>query len=79
MLPKMSAYGKSFGETKNMSLLAKCDRLFEKFDKIWGKVSNSIKKGFDIEPVYNEKHLKTNIKPYQDKIDANFHDDGMPK
>ena len=27
--------------------------------KLWAKVSNNIKKGFDIEPVYNENELKT--------------------
>ena len=30
--------------------------------KFGKKVSNSIKKGFDNEPVYNEKYLKTNKK-----------------
>ena len=31
----------------------------EKYNKSWNKVSNSIKHGFDSEPVYNEKYLKT--------------------
>ena len=43
--------------------------LLKKYDKIWDKVSNSIS-----EPVYNEKNLKTKIKPYGDKINKNFHD-----
>ena len=43
-----------------MSFLMKDAELLEKYNKIWNKVSNSIRKGFDNEPVYNEKYLKTN-------------------
>ena len=39
--------------------LIKDDELLEKKKKIWGKVSCSIKKGFDGESVYNEQYLKT--------------------
>ena len=35
------------------------NELLEKCNKIWVKVSNTIKRGFDSEPVYNEKCLKT--------------------
>ena len=31
------------------------------------KVKNNIKKGFDSEPVYNEKYLKVKIKPFYRK------------
>ena len=51
----------------------------EKYDKIWDKFSNSVKKGFDSEPVYNEKYLKTKIISYEGKINVNFHDDGILK
>ena len=38
----------------------KDNELLEKYDKIWHKVRNSIKKGFDSsEPVYTEKYVKT--------------------
>ena len=43
----MSAYRKGFGETKYMSFLIKDVALLEKYNEIWRKVSNSIKKGFD--------------------------------
>ena len=56
MLPKTSGHRKKFDETKYMSFLIKDDELIEKY-KIWVKVSNTIKKRFDIEPVYNEKYL----------------------
>ena len=40
-----------------MSFLIKDDELLEKYNEIWGKVNNRIKKEFDSEPVYNEKYL----------------------
>ena len=46
----------------NMSFLIKDDELLEKYHKIWNKLSNSIKKGCDSEPVYNENYLKTKTK-----------------
>ena len=61
MLQKMSAYRRDFGETKYISL-RKGGEWLEKYDKNWVKISNSMKKGFDSEPVYNEKHLKTKVK-----------------
>ena len=32
-----------------------------------------------MEPVYNEKYLKTKTKSYEGKISTNFHNDKMPK
>ena len=55
----MSAY---FDETKYISFLIKDYELFEKYNEIWEKVSNSIKKGYYSEPLYNGKYLKTKIK-----------------
>ena len=55
-----------------MSFLIKDDKLLKKCNEIWKKVSSSIKKGFDSEPVYNEKYLNTKIKSYEEKIDTHF-------
>ena len=44
-----------------------------------GKVKNSIKKEFDGEPVYNEKHLKARIKSYNGKVSTNFCNSKIPK
>ena len=43
------------------------------------KVKNSIKKEFDIEPVYNEKYLKAKRKSYDEKINTNFYNKKMSK
>ena len=58
LFPKMSAYRIGIDETNYMSFLIKDDELLEKYNQIWENASNSIKKGFDSEPVYNEKYLK---------------------
>ena len=47
--------------------------------KFLNKVSKFIKKGFDSEPVYNNKYLKTKIKSYEEKINTNLHNDNVPK
>ena len=51
----------------------------EKYNEIAEKVYNSIKKEFESEPAYNEKYLKTEIEPYQGKINTNFHSDKTQK
>ena len=55
-----------------MSFFIKDDRLLKKYDEIWEKVKNSIKKEFDSKPVYNEKYLEAKIKCYNGKINTNF-------
>ena len=58
MMLMMSGYVKSFDEPKYMSFLIKDDELLKTFNKIWDKVSSSVKKVFNSEPAYNEKFLK---------------------
>ena len=53
--------------------------MLEKYNEIWEKVKNSLKKEFDSEPVYNEKYLKAKIKSYNGKINTNFHGNKIPK
>ena len=52
--------------------MIKDEKLLEKYNEIWEKVKNRIKKEFDSEPVYNEKYLKAKIKSYHGKINTNF-------
>ena len=68
----MVAYGRDFNETKHISFWIKDDKLLEKRNEIWEKVKSSIKKKFVNKPVYNEKYLKTKIKPYNGKFNTNF-------
>ena len=43
----MTAYRREFDKTKYMSFLVKDNKLLKKDNKIWDKVCNVIKKGFD--------------------------------
>ena len=63
----------------NMSFLIKDDELLEKYNEIWEKVKNIIKKKIDTELLYNEKYLKTKIKSYNGKTNPNFHNNKIPK
>ena len=62
-----------------MLFLKKDDELLEKYDEIWEKVKNSIKKKSDREPVYNEKNLKSKIAFCNGKINTFFHNNKIPK
>ena len=66
----MTEYRKDFDKTQYF--LIKDDELLEKFNELWENVSNSIKKEFDSEPIYDEKYLKPKIKSFEGKIKTNF-------
>ena len=36
------------------------------------EISNLLKKGFDSEPLYNDKYIKTKIKFYNNRVYTNF-------
>ena len=75
----MDAYRRDSDKTKYISFLIKDDELLEKYNEIWEKVKNSLKKEFDSEAIYNEKYLKGKIKSCNRKININFHNNKMPK
>ena len=59
-LPKMSPYGKYFDEIKDVSFLIRDDKFLGKYIEIWGKVSYTIGKEIDSNPVYNKIYIKKN-------------------
>ena len=78
-LPQMIVYERDFDETKCMSFLIKDEKLFEKYNEIWRKVRNIIKKQFYSKAVCNEKYPKTKIKSYNGKINTIFHNNTILK
>ena len=54
--PKMTPSRKNSDETKYkyVSFYIKDEQLIEKYNEVWEKVKNSLKKEFDIEPAYNK-------------------------
>ena len=61
-----------------MSFSIKDEKLLEKYNEVWKKVSNITKEEFDSKPVYNEKHLKTKAKSYDEKFNTTFHNNKIP-
>ena len=57
-LQKISKHRKDFDKTKDISFLTMDKKLLEKYNEIWKKVSNIIRKEFDSKPVYNEQICK---------------------
>ena len=53
--------------------------MLEKYNGIWDKVNNTIKKEFYSEPVYNEKNVSTKIKSYEGEINTILSEDLIPK
>ena len=62
----MSAYRTNFDETECMLFLMK-EKISEKYNEIWEKVSNISKKEFNSEPVPKKKYLKAEKKSYNEK------------
>ena len=60
-----------------MSFLIKDDDLLKKYNDIWNKVINSIKKKLDCEPIYNI-FQKTKTRSYGDEV-RDFHALKTPK
>ena len=63
MLPKLSAYVKSYNEqTTWIYFLIEDDDFLEKYDTFWDNASADINKEFDSEPVYHKNFLKAKKK-----------------
>ena len=73
----MSTYSQNFDETKQKFLLVKVNELLVKYNRIWSKVSNSMKKGLNRESVYNKEYLK--LKSHEQKISTTFQVDKISK
>ena len=65
----MNAYRRDFDEIRYMFFFIKDGELLEKYNEIWEKVKNTIKK----------KYLKAKIKSYNGKINTNFHNNEIPR
>ena len=63
----MSVYRRDFDKTKCMNFLIKGENVFDKYNEIWDKVSDTIKKKINRELIYNKKYLKLKEKKNQHK------------
>ena len=79
----MIGYVKWFDYNKAMLFKIGDNNILKKYTKIWERVSDLMNIEFDSEPVYgdndNDKHIKTKLKMYEDKVNANFQDKEVSK
>ena len=77
----MIGYVKHFNSNKTMSFRVSDNKLLKRCIKIWEKISNLLNIEFDIEPVHGDedKYIKTKIKMYGDRVNANFQGKKVPK
>ena len=66
--PKMSIYKRDFDKTKCTYFLIRGGKYFDKYNEIWEKVSNIIKKKVNSELIYSKKYLKAEKKSTQKKV-----------
>ena len=80
MLPKTSVYVKSYDwQNKWIYFLTEDDHLLQKYNTIWDKPSENIKKEFDNKLVQNlKKHFKTKPKSRGNEV-TDFFDKIIPK
>ena len=53
--------------------------MLEAYNTIWDKISNLLEKGFDSEPVYDNKYIRTKIKLCNGTINTNFQGNRIPE
>ena len=58
--------------TRKMSFFTTNTEFLERYTAIWEKISNSINKNFDSDPVYKDKYINTKIRSYNNDIITNF-------
>ena len=79
-LPQMNGYVKYFDRNnKCINLLVYDKELLKKYNEIWDKLSNLLKKEFDLKPVRDNKYFKIKIKIYNNRINTNFHSNEIPE
>ena len=64
---------------KRINLLVQDIELLKKYNEIWDKISNLIKKVFNSETVYNDKYIKTKIIIYNNRINTNLQSNKTPR
>ena len=65
ILPQMDGYIKYFENGgKNMSLLIKDEKVWDKYDEIWDVIKDKLDIKFHSEPVYEYKYLKAKVREF---------------
>ena len=76
----MSGYTKYFdNDGKKMSFKIEDNSVFVKYNEIWNKIKKTFDIKFHSKPVYDEKYIKTKVKPFNGEVNTTFLDNEIPK
>ena len=64
---------------KNMSLLIKDDKVWEKYEQIWDGIKNELGIKFHRKPIYEQKYLEAKVREFDGVIKTNLLGNGVPK
>ena len=80
ILPQMSGYIKYFENgSKNMSFKIEDEDVHLKYNEIWNKIKSILNVKLRSQPIYDEKYIKTKVKPFNSLINTLFSGDEIPK
>ena len=72
-LPQISGYMKYFENGgKNISFMIKDDHVWNKYNEILNKIKEKLNIKFHSMPVYDQKHIKANVREFDGVIKTNF-------
>ena len=57
---------------RKMSFFTINNEFLKRYTAIWEKISDLVNKKFDSDPIYNNKHINTKIRSYNNDIKTNF-------
>ena len=73
ILLQISGYIKYFDDGgKNMSFKIENDTIFLKYNEIWKKIKKTLNIKLHIQPIYDEKYIKTKVKTLNNVINTVF-------
>ena len=80
ILPKMSGYIKYFENgRKNMLFKIEDEDVCLKYNEIWNKIKSILNVKFHSQLIYDDKHIKTKVKKFNNSINTLFSGDEIPK
>ena len=80
ILPQMNGYIKYLENGgKNMSLLIKNNKVWERYEGIWNVIKNKLNIKFHSQPIYENKYLKAKVREFDGDIKTNFLGNDLPK
>ena len=72
-LPKVTGYLNNLKDgARKMSFFTNNNEFLERYNAIWEKISDLVKKKFDSDPIYSNKYIKSKIRSYNNDIITNF-------